>query len=171
MTIKDYYSAAELADLKLPSLPATRENVYRRATREAWPHKDVAGFGGRGGVRREFEVPAYVRAEIIAKQGMTPEESLKVLDNYLARTDTKTPLSEQKVIRISDGKAVEEPRTWAICSGAVQMFAKMYKVSMNSQQEHDVTEAAYRFMLARKRMGKTAELEDLADVIKKTMVA
>ncbi len=60
VTVKTHYGAAELAAMKLPGLPATRENIIRRAARERWPYRDVQGNGGRTGMRREYAPPVAI---------------------------------------------------------------------------------------------------------------
>lgn len=44
--IKQWYSAAELADMKLPLLPETKKGVLEKADREGWPRQKRAGRGG-----------------------------------------------------------------------------------------------------------------------------
>ncbi|WP_375591748.1 Mu transposase C-terminal domain-containing protein [Chitiniphilus eburneus] len=56
----NYFSAAELADMALPGLPRTRENLQRLAEREAWPR--VARTGRGGGF--DYEPPANILAQI-----------------------------------------------------------------------------------------------------------
>lgn len=61
---KPQYSASELAALKLPCLPRTRDNIRLLAEREGWKiHK----CKGRGGVRHEYEPPTMVREAIQTK--------------------------------------------------------------------------------------------------------
>jgi len=47
-------SASEIAQLKLPGLPTSRDNIRARAEREGWYAEDVVG---RGGVRRVYQLP------------------------------------------------------------------------------------------------------------------
>lgn len=63
-SLKPQYSASELAAMKLPCLPRTRDNIRLLAEREGWKvHKRK----GRGGVRHEYEPPTIVREAIQAK--------------------------------------------------------------------------------------------------------
>ncbi|OLZ68356.1 hypothetical protein, partial [Chromobacterium violaceum] len=64
LVIKPHYSAAELAGMKLPGLPTSRDNVRLTAERESWPYVETTG---RGGIRREYTPPAEVVAAIKAK--------------------------------------------------------------------------------------------------------
>jgi transposase InsO family protein len=63
----DFYSASELAQLKLDGLPDRREHIARRATRERWPHRDRTGKGGG----REFPLsalPAKARGDLLRRR-------------------------------------------------------------------------------------------------------
>lgn len=61
ITLKTHYSAAELAGMRLPGLPATSFNIIAKAGRDGWPFNEVKG---RGGLRREYAPPAEVMAAI-----------------------------------------------------------------------------------------------------------
>ena len=50
----DFFSAADLADLKLDGLPQRRDQISKRATKDRWPHRERPGKGGG----REFPVAA-----------------------------------------------------------------------------------------------------------------
>ncbi|MCX7204779.1 MAG: Mu transposase C-terminal domain-containing protein [Proteobacteria bacterium] len=63
-TIKAHYSAAELAAMKLSGFPTAPHNWRVKMIRENWPFQDVAGHGGKGGKRREYQVPADVLTAI-----------------------------------------------------------------------------------------------------------
>jgi putative transposase len=52
--IKDAYSAAELAALKVPGWPATEYRMRARLARERVATREVSCRGGRGGMRREY---------------------------------------------------------------------------------------------------------------------
>ena len=66
MNLKSGYSAQELADLQLRSLPQTRPGVTHRAKKDSWVTRKRAGRGG--GVEYPFEaLPAEVQAEIKRK--------------------------------------------------------------------------------------------------------
>lgn len=63
----DFFTAAELADLKLPGLPSLRQHISRQATREGWKHRTRQGRGGG----REFPLsalPSQARAEILHRR-------------------------------------------------------------------------------------------------------
>lgn len=71
LVIKTHYSASELAALNLPGLPTTRQAWEYRAQREAWAVQEVRARGGRGGIKKEYLVPAEVQDTIrqqLAKQ-------------------------------------------------------------------------------------------------------
>ena len=66
MNLKTGYSAQELADLQLNSLPQTRPGVTHRAKKDCWITRKRAGRGG--GTEYLFEsLPADAQAEIKAK--------------------------------------------------------------------------------------------------------
>ncbi|WP_375591751.1 DNA-binding protein [Chitiniphilus eburneus] len=76
---KTLFSAAEIARMKLPGLPGSRENVQRRAERENWYSEERTG---RGGVHKVYEVPQRYRqqsGEENATEGMRPQESKRIL--------------------------------------------------------------------------------------------
>ncbi len=61
ITTKPFYSAAEIAKMRLPGLPTNRDNVRLTAERECWPFVEKSG---RGGTRREYSPPEHVVALI-----------------------------------------------------------------------------------------------------------
>jgi putative transposase len=82
-----FFTAAELAELKLPGLPERREHISRLATRKGWPYRDRAGKGGG----REFalaDLPPEARGEIqrrriieAASNSLQPHAPLPTLAN------------------------------------------------------------------------------------------
>ncbi len=56
--IKEWFSAAELAALRLPGLPTTRGSVTRHARAERWTTRTVPG---QGGARHEFHFSSLPR--------------------------------------------------------------------------------------------------------------
>jgi putative transposase len=64
VVIKAHYSAAELAAMRLPTLPTTKSGVIAYAERSMWSAKEVTG---RGGKRREYAPPAEVIEAIKSK--------------------------------------------------------------------------------------------------------
>lgn len=71
------YSAADLFNLKLDCLPATRESIARKAKIDQWEYKEVRGKGGKGGLKRVYKLPDYVLAEIKARSVPTPAQTIK----------------------------------------------------------------------------------------------
>jgi putative transposase len=64
-----HFSAAELADMKLPGLPASEQNMRTRAEREGWAFVEVAARG-KNGTRREYQatsLPNEARQALISK--------------------------------------------------------------------------------------------------------
>ena len=61
--IKTHYSAKELAEMRLDGLPTTKVNMIAFAKRKGWAFIEIKG---RGGVRREYVLPAEVMKQIIS---------------------------------------------------------------------------------------------------------
>lgn len=57
VTVKECYTAAELASLRLPGLPSTKSGIIALADRSRWSCEEIKG---RGGKRREYSPPALV---------------------------------------------------------------------------------------------------------------
>lgn len=75
---KTYYSASELAGLKLPGLPATERGINRAATKCGWAFREVKGRGGRTGTRKEYAaaaLPSPARTALIERHLITPVSS------------------------------------------------------------------------------------------------
>lgn len=64
---KTHYSCAELADLKLPGMPASRQNMHGIVKRENWPFIEVKGSGGPGGIVRLYAPPERIQKLIAAR--------------------------------------------------------------------------------------------------------
>lgn len=58
--MKAHYSCTELAALQLPGMPANRQNWYELVKREGWASVEVKAKGGKGGIKREYLVPARI---------------------------------------------------------------------------------------------------------------
>lgn len=56
--LKEWFSAAELADLALPGIPATKQGLLKRAHAEQWRSRRIYGAGGE---RFEFHFAALPR--------------------------------------------------------------------------------------------------------------
>lgn len=81
-TAKTHYSAAELAGMRLPGLPASERNIRARAEREGWESVAVPGSGGPGGTRREYaasSLPAEARAALQSRALEAAVTSLSVV--------------------------------------------------------------------------------------------
>ncbi|MDP2153841.1 MAG: Mu transposase C-terminal domain-containing protein [Methylotenera sp.] len=58
--MKQYYSCAELADMKLAGIPASRPGIKIRAESEGWIKREVNAKGGKGGVKTEYQPPKAI---------------------------------------------------------------------------------------------------------------
>ena len=54
--MKNLYSATEIAKMRLPGFPISRDNVRARAEREGWYCEYRTGLGGKW---RVYEIPAH----------------------------------------------------------------------------------------------------------------
>lgn len=67
--VKSWFSAGEISLLGeqfVASLPTTMRGSTQKAQREGWVSREVKGFGGKGGIRTEYQPPANVLALIHA---------------------------------------------------------------------------------------------------------
>src|SRR5690242_18996854 len=55
--LKQWYSAAELAALRLPNHPSSERFMRERVKKEGWKARQVEGKGGRNGLRTEYKLP------------------------------------------------------------------------------------------------------------------
>lgn len=60
MITKTHYSCAELAQMKLPGLPASERRMHDRVKKEKWESRTVVGKGGKGGMRTEYKPPKAI---------------------------------------------------------------------------------------------------------------
>lgn len=99
MNLKTGYSAKELADLQLNSLPQTRPGVTHRAKKDNWATRKRAGRGG--GTEYLFDsLPAEAQAEIKAKayKALMPKQSPKAQRDIavIANRNIDTLTSDQR---------------------------------------------------------------------------
>ncbi|KND83862.1 transposase [Aggregatibacter actinomycetemcomitans serotype b str. SCC4092] len=88
LSIKAYYSAAELVELKLKSLPTAHKNIIDKAKREGW--KTQKRFGRGGGYEYGVKsMPEDVQAEIVVKLGKSAVKNLPVLAEESAPVDAQ----------------------------------------------------------------------------------
>lgn len=68
---EQWFSADDLAALRVPGLPGTGKSIREKAQAEGWRYREVPGRGGRGGVKREYapsaEVLELVKLRLLAK--------------------------------------------------------------------------------------------------------
>lgn len=61
---QSYYSVADLVAFDLPGFPVTRQGVDALVKRDSWPYREAKGYGGPGGVKREYQPPPEIQALI-----------------------------------------------------------------------------------------------------------
>lgn len=62
-----WYSAAQLAAMKLPGLPANERRMRDRVNKEKWASRQVPSKGGKSGMRTEYQPPKAVLKMIEAR--------------------------------------------------------------------------------------------------------
>ncbi|SDH96668.1 DNA-binding protein, partial [Roseospirillum parvum] len=86
MTGREWFTAAELADLSLPTLPGTERNIRARATREGWQHRERQGRGGG----REFHIsslPSAAKAKLVMASAPASAPAGGPTKAQMSRTD------------------------------------------------------------------------------------
>ena len=93
--MKQFYSCAELAALKIEGYPATERNMRPRVEKEKWLKREVNAKGGKNGVKTEYQPPKYVMDLIVSKEigrsvvAVKPALTINSKEtNYLNVTDT-----------------------------------------------------------------------------------
>lgn len=90
VAIKTHYTAAELAEMRLPNLPATKANVILFADRACWAAIQVQG---RGGMRRLYAPSSEVMEAIRLRAAQTLVASVPA-KSISTRTAVQLPLIE-----------------------------------------------------------------------------
>lgn len=67
-SVKNLYSATEIARMRLPGLPTSKARIIDRAASEGWSFEERKGVGG---TRRMYELPA----RYVQQAGMTTSQS------------------------------------------------------------------------------------------------
>lgn len=89
MTAKDWYSAAELADMHLSGMPISKKGVLEKVEREQWPSRKRAGRGGG----YEYQPPKAVMKTIRERalqsmvQAIPTKLQSKTTDSPVQNTD------------------------------------------------------------------------------------
>lgn len=92
--MKNFYSCAELAEMKLDGLPTSKPGIKLRAESESWPKREVASKGGRGGVRTEYQPPKKVM-DLIKQHSLG--QAVEAVKQPLIATQNSTELTLAKV--------------------------------------------------------------------------
>lgn len=71
--MKEYYSIAELLELKLDGLPGTRKGLGKYLERNDWKYIEVSSRG-KGGQRKEYALPDQFKNQLLAKAITTSEK-------------------------------------------------------------------------------------------------
>ena len=131
MNPKSGYTAQELADLRLVSLPQTRPGVTKKAKREGWPMQERTGRGG-GNEYALSSLPAEVQAEIrerhlqaLAKQNPVVVREVKHLDRDLgALSDKQRAVADARMALARYVREVE-----AVCKTRQEAVRKVSEMS------------------------------------------
>lgn len=69
----NWYSAGQLAAIKLPGLPTSERRMGDRAKSENWPSRQVPCKGGKHGIKTEYLPPVAIRKlmDALPRPGVT----------------------------------------------------------------------------------------------------
>ena len=84
---KEWFTAGELAELKLPKTPTSESGVKRRAKRDAWQSRDRIGAGGG----REYHISSLPKEAQDALLNAAIAEVPEPSRNLPAATNTNLP--------------------------------------------------------------------------------
>ncbi|WP_237415252.1 Mu transposase C-terminal domain-containing protein [Acinetobacter nectaris] len=90
--MKRYYSIAELMELQLESLPATRRGLEKFVKNNGFSYREVASRG-KGGIRKEYELPKNLLGVIAIK---TIKNEVKVSEPSELINDKKTSINNSQ---------------------------------------------------------------------------
>lgn len=77
--MKEWFSAQELADLKLPDIPSAKKNIIEKAARENWQSRPRCGRGG-GKEYNVSSLPAKAKEELARRSlSSVPERRSKAV--------------------------------------------------------------------------------------------
>jgi hypothetical protein len=105
---KEWYSAVELSQLKLPGLPGTGRGLREYPKRDGWQARQVKGKGGPGGLRTEYKLPqtllsslqeralqiSHRRDGMSQRSELTPEQTLALAQELLKTMENLFPAKE-----------------------------------------------------------------------------
>lgn len=127
--MKNYFSATELENLHLTSLPSCKRLINLKAQKENWPFRSRKG---RGGGKEYYidDLPSNVRAELIQKSQSIKNETLqegkeKSLANLLKLNDAQIQKAEIKEKIVQEFSAFKKQSTLSNTQ-ARQEFCKQF---------------------------------------------
>lgn len=136
---KKLYSATEIAQMRLPGLPTSRDNIRARAEREGWYSEEATG---QGGTRRIYEIPARYLAQG-ADGEISEEATSKVAGTIAAGEEADVKLVELAV------RALEE---WLQARG----------LQLEPERKSAIVAVLYKYLRAR----KDASMEDIEQFLR-----
>lgn len=146
---KTYYTAAELAALKLPEYPATRQNWNNLVVRESWKFIEVQAKGGKGGIRREYLPPEHVAKLIAQHQRIQVDgaESRQVMQaRNLARAEEQAHQARRTAVTIDQlmGQLTPEGQALFDAKYDVLMTWRDWLAEQKAQQPNLGKKAAFK---------------------------
>ncbi|MDP1898306.1 MAG: Mu transposase C-terminal domain-containing protein [Sulfurimicrobium sp.] len=102
-----WYSAAQLAQMKLAGLPGSEPGMRMRAQSENWLSRQVPGKGGKNGLRTEYQPPRAVLDEIKSRRMSEVFEAQKQLPASIDATATPCPAVKKHEVFRADGAMVK----------------------------------------------------------------
>lgn len=113
--MSDVYTAAELAALRLPGLPASARAIRRLATRESWPTVPVATNGGTALAYPRDALPARTRARLGASEATPVVDAWSVSEKLRGvandRLSAVIEISDKAEAGMKIKRAIEEAAT------------------------------------------------------------
>lgn len=96
--MKKLYTAAEIAQKRLPGLPTTKSSILARAAKEGWRYEEQYGIGG---IRKVFEVPErYLLSAPVMPEAVSARQDLAeylTADEGSSQHAAATVLDESKL--------------------------------------------------------------------------
>lgn len=130
--IKEFYSAKELSEMELSSLPHFHVNVRRRADKEGWKSRPRTGKGG--GLEYAFDgLPKAVQDEITAKHLMAQVKG-NAPTVRVSGAEKALVASERDVATLTD-----KDRTTADCRLLMALLVSRYALEQNLPDGKQIT--------------------------------
>lgn len=82
--MSNWYSAGQLAKMKLPGLPGSERGMTRRVCKDGWLSRQVKAKGGKQGIKTEYFVPAAYRHSLTISPQIAADAPVKISNKPVA---------------------------------------------------------------------------------------